>query len=276
LRIDQLGVVSRGQTELTFDVTLKGMKIITSAVLLTCLVITACDDKSTKSNDNKSPQVGDKKPAASKTVEVGKNVSLEVMPDGKRRVLVPAEVCMQKGPLEMFMCRKLTKEHESVVRAEIDARDLHKALLAAGAVIGSPVKFEPKFEPPKGTKIKIFVRYMKDGKETTVNAREWIRDARTEKELNVDWVFAGSFFYPGPDDDPKKPTQYAGNSGAIVCVSNFPDATLDIPVVSSDQNEELLFEAFTERIPDPLTKVTVIFDPQMEKKEKDKETPKKK
>jgi hypothetical protein len=37
-----------------------------------------------------------------------------------------------------------------------------------------------------------------------------------------------------------------------------------------------LFEAFTERIPDPLTKVTVIFEPQLEKKEKDKETPKKK
>jgi hypothetical protein len=226
-----------------------------------------CDDKTP------APPAKDSKPAevkkvetkaSAKTVQVAKNVSLEVSPDGTRRVLVPGEVCFREGPLEMFLCRKFTKEHESVVRAEIDGRDLHKALLAAGAVIGSPVKFEPKYEPPKGTKIKVLIRYTHDGKEKTVNAREWIRDLRTKKELGVDWVFAGSFFYPGPDDDPKKPTQYAGNSGAIVCVSNFPDAMLDIPVASPEANDELAFEAFTDRIPPIGTKVTVIFEPQKE------------
>lgn len=246
------------------------MRTITILALFISIAILGCDDRTSKPDDKKTPPVADKKTTVSKTVEIAKNVSLEVMPDGKRRVLIPAEVCFREGPLEMFMCRKFTKEHESIVRAEIDARELHKALLAAGALVGSPVKFEPKFEPPKGTSIKVFVRYTKDGKEKTVNAREWIRDGRTKKELNVDWVFAGSFFYPGPNDEPTKPTHYAGNSGAIVCVSNMPDATLDIPVVSSDQNEELLFEAFTDRIPELGTKVTIIFEPQVEKKPDEK------
>lgn len=245
-------------------------RLIPLAVLL--FFVIACDEKPSQPDPKKGVTVEDKKAdkkpaAAAKTVQLGKNVSLEVSPDGTRRVLVPGEVCFREGPLEMFMCRKFTKEHESLVRAEIDGRDLHKALLAAGAVIGSAVKFEPKFEPPKGTKIKVLVRYTKDGKEKTVNAREWVRDMKTGKELGVDWVFAGSFFYPGPDDDPKKPTQYAGNSGALVCVSNFPDAMLDIPVESPEQNEELAFEAFTDRIPPLGTKVMLIFEPQLEKKE---------
>src|SRR4051812_33731145 len=80
-----------------------------------------------------------------KPVELGKNVSLEVLPSGQRRVLVNAVVSFRQGPLELFMCRRYTKEHESVVAAECDARDIHTALVAAGAVAGAPVKFEPKY-----------------------------------------------------------------------------------------------------------------------------------
>src|SRR5690349_6805750 len=40
---------------------------------------------------------------------------LEVKPDGTRRVLVAAEVCLREGPLEVFLCKARTKEHESIV-----------------------------------------------------------------------------------------------------------------------------------------------------------------
>ncbi len=99
-----------------------------------------------------------------KRAEIGKNVWIEVMADGQRRVQTSAEVCFREGQLEMFMCRKNSKEHESLVSGDFDARDLHKALLAAGAVNGSPVKFEPKYVAANGTPIKVLIRYEKDGK----------------------------------------------------------------------------------------------------------------
>src|SRR6478752_160469 len=103
---------------------------------------------------------------APKRIESGKNVVLEIPAKAgePRRVRIAAEVVFREGPLELFMCRKNTKEHESVVAADVDARDIHKALLAAGAKIGSPVKFVPKYEPAKGSKILVSIEYTKDKK----------------------------------------------------------------------------------------------------------------
>jgi hypothetical protein len=138
-------------------------------------------------------------------------------------------------------------------------------LLAAGAKAGSPVKWEPKYSPAKGTKILVSVEYVKDGKTIVVTARQWVRDAKSRKELALDWVFAGSQFFPDPDD-PKKPPHYAANGGDLICVSNFDSAMLDLPINSSKDNADLQFEAFTDRIPPLQTKVTVILEPVAEKK----------
>jgi hypothetical protein len=51
----------------------------------------------------------------------------------------------------------------------------------------------------------------------------------------------------------------------LICVSNFPSATLDIPVASPEQNAELLFDAFTDRIPPLGTEVYLLL---REKKQK--------
>lgn len=211
----------------------------------------------------------EKAPAPAKPVEIAKNVLFEVLPSGQRRVLIPAQVVFREGLLELFMCRKFTKEHESIVAAEVDARDMHKALLAAGARAGHPVKFEPAYVPVDGSTVKVSIRYVKDGKEITIKAQEWVRDIKTKKDMTHDWVFGGSFFYPDPDDDakaPKKPKLYAANSGDVICLSNFSTAMLDLPIKSSDANADLQFEANTEKIPPLGTKVTVILEPAAEKK----------
>ena len=145
---------------------------------------------------------------------------------------IAAEVCFREGPLELFLCRKNTKEHESVVAADVDARDIHKALLAAGAKVGSPVKFVPKYEPAKGSKILVSIEYTKDKKTITVPARQWVRDTKTRKELSTDWVFGGSQFFPDPDGKDKPPL-YAANGGDVICVSNFESAMLDLPIQST-------------------------------------------
>lgn len=204
-------------------------------------------------------------PAVPKRIPAGKHVVLEIPAEGARKVRIAAEVCFREGPLELLLCRKFTKEHEAILSADIDARDVHKALLAAGAKAGSTVQFQPKYTPANGSKVLVSIEYDKNGKKSTIPARQWIRDAKTRKELATDWVFGGSRFFPDPDDD-QKPPHYMANGGDVICISNFETAMLDLPISSSQANAELQFEAFTERIPPLGTKVTVILEPVAEKK----------
>ncbi len=232
-----------------------------SVLLAGIVAIPACDPPASKPS-SAQPQAA---PAGDvKRAEVGKNIVLETQGD-RRRVRVAAVVAFREGALELLMCRRNTKEHESILSADIDARQLHAALLATGAKAGSPVKYEPQYTPATGTKIKVTLEYQKGGKTVTVPAQEWVRDAKTRKAMAYPWVFAGSVLYPDPED-PKKPPLYAANGGDVICVSNFPDAMLDLPVNSPQEDAERIFEAFTERIPDLGTAVTVILEPNPAKK----------
>jgi hypothetical protein len=205
------------------------------------------------------------KPEETKKVEVGKNVVLEVLPDKKRRVLVHAEVCLREGMLEQLLCRKQTKEHEAILSADVDARQIHAALNLAGAVEGSPVRFVPKFRPPSGTTIKVSVQYKDKDKLVTMPAQSWIKNGKTNKPLESDWVFAGSRLVTNPlDPDGKK--HYLANDGDVICVSNFETALLDLPINSPKDDADRVFVAFTERIPPLETKVIVILEPVVEAK----------
>jgi hypothetical protein len=208
--------------------------------------------------DESIPEVP-KPPAPRKIVEVGKNVALEVQGD-KRRVRINAFVCMREGQLELFLCRKNTKEHEAILAADVDARSIHRALLLAGGREGTPVTYVPKYKPASGQSIRIHVEYDLKGKRITTSAQSWIKNIKTGKPLDSDWVFAGSRLVPNPLD-PNQPKIYLANDGDIICVSNFETALLDLPIESSKENANLVFETFTEKIPPLNTKVTVILEP---------------
>ena len=92
-----------------------------------------------------------------------------------RRVLVRAKVCLRRGALEMLLCLPQTKEHESILVFEGDARTLHAGLTALGLEPGGPVRFSP-FVPPRGPKVDLAVHWTgADGAARTANARTWIR-----------------------------------------------------------------------------------------------------
>ena len=92
----------------------------------------------------------------------------------------------------------------------------------------------------------------------TVPARSMIRDSRTRKEMTHQWVFGGSQIWEDPDTGDKI---YYGDAGEMVCLSNFSTATMDLNVESSQSNDGLLFEAFTENIPPLGTKVYMKMKP---------------
>jgi len=174
-----------------------------------------------------------------------------------KRLVVDGYVALRIGQLEMFACPAGTKEHESVVGLLTKAQYVHAGLLAIGAKPGSPVKFEPKYTPAHGSKIKIEILYVSDkGEKKRVVAQDWVRQIGTEKTLDMDWVFAGSGLWKDPDTGKE---QYLAESGDLICVSNFTTATLDLPVRSSQANSSLLFAAFTDRIPPEQTPVRLVL-----------------
>lgn len=209
-----------------------------------------------------------------------KTLFLELTPaaDGKKkpaRVLFAAEVCLRAGPLEVFCTKKGTKEHESIVRIDMDARFLHAGLLALGAKPGNTVQWvdpkteEPKYKPASGTTIKVSVHYRRDGKLHTHPAQEWIQDRKANKAMTHEWVFAGSRSLKNPER-PNDPEYYMANNGEVISISNFVDSMLDLPIEIGSNNDDLFFMANTEKIPPLLSKVWVILEPKADAKKDEK------
>ncbi len=217
--------------------------------------------------DTETPAKDPPKPSPEiKRKAIGKDLFFEIDGD-QRRVIATAAVVLRQGQLEGLLCRKNTKEHEYILATQVDARQIHAALVVAGAKAGSPVQFQPKFTPAHGTPIKILLQYQKDGKTVTVPAQQWVRDVKTKKDLGTDWVFAGSRLLPDPEDD-KKPPFYLANQGDVICVCNMDTAMLDLPVASPTALAERNYEANTEQIPPLDTKVDVIFEVIRDEKDK--------
>jgi hypothetical protein len=173
-------------------------------------------------------------------------------------VIIDAEVILREGPLEMFLCPRRTKEHESVMAADVRSRDVHFALLLAGAVPGKPVQFDPP-TPPRGQRIKVWIEREIDGKTVLTDAREWIRDDQTKRAMTADFVFVGSQFIRNPGSER---TYYIGDDGYLICVANFQGAVIDVSQRSTAADaEQKLFLPFTERIPERGTKVRIILEP---------------
>ncbi|NBW95218.1 MAG: hypothetical protein EBR28_00440 [Planctomycetia bacterium] len=182
----------------------------------------------------------------------------EVWVDRNRgEVVVGGRIALDRGPIEFFACPEGTKEHESIVATRASARLIHAALLAVGLVPGKPVSFDPAYVAASGPRVRIRIRWKAaDGTTNTIDARTWVRDVRTDKPLDADWVFAGSSFWTDPADGTE---YYQADGGDLVCVSNFPTAMIDLPVESSQSNEALLFEAFAGRVPPRGTSVEMVL-----------------
>jgi hypothetical protein len=185
--------------------------------------------------------------------------------DLKRRwVVVDGWVCLREGELEMFACTVGTKEHESVITLKTKSRLVHASLLAVGAKIGNTVKFSPEYKAASGTVIDIIVLWKdKNEKKHAVPGQQWVKHYRNGKPLEYPWVFAGSGFFK---DELSMSEIYYGDGGDLICVSNFSSATMDLPVQSSKDNNDLLYQARTASIPPIQTSVRMVMIPRLKEK----------
>jgi hypothetical protein len=212
----------------------------------------------------------------------------DVWIDGKNnRVVMRGGVCLREGQVELFACihqwvederaeggrsRRGTKEYESLVTVNTTASLVHTALLAVGAEEGTPVQFAPEYKPATGTVIDVALHWTDEsGEPREAPAQQWLRNTKTQEAMSHPWVFAGSDFIEDPNTGERR---YLGEEGNLICVSNFADAVLDVPVPSSAANDALLFEAFTENMPPLGTPLTIVLTPRPDGAGGDAETTK--
>lgn len=174
----------------------------------------------------------------------------------RNAAILIGSICLREGLLELFACRTNSKEHESIIAIDVRPHLIHAALLVIGATQGSPARFDPIFEPPKGELIDIEVRWEANGKIQKIKSQEMIREVQSQKEMSCQWVFTGGLF---ANDSKGKRFYLADISGEIFGVSNFPGSVLDVPFESSSENELLYYEPNTEKIPPIGTPVTLIL-----------------
>ena len=287
--------------------------------------------------DEKADKKSEPSPLASKETDSFKplNKTGTVLLDAKgKRLLLKSEVVLREGLLELLVCLKGSKEHESILSVDTQAQIVHAGLLALGAKVGKPVHWQPEFQPATGQPIDIFFTWNDDdGKLHRDVAQSWVRHAtrryfvekldpppagfklpantdlkwdernrellwyghmseaqRDEvlkiskdlkfqkaiqsffkntqiRQMDANWVFAGSYFQ---SDEKTGEKFYQAESGDLICVANFASATLDISATSSATNDDLMFEAFTERIPPAGTKVTIELVPNFKPQETSK------
>ena len=318
----------------------------TSRAVVAMLVACLAGLHSVNADDAASKQKPEKPTKTSSIDAVPLNPQQTVLLDAKRkRLLLKTEVVQQEALLEMVLCKKGTKEHETIVAIDSDAYVIHAGLLAIGAEPGTPVRYAPEYEPPEGQIIDIFANWADDnGRPHREPIQKWVRhvtrryyveplaklpndfpvpkesdpnktkvatgmtyvedselrhdakrgeliwfgqmneqerdrhlklsdDAKYQsairkifkdgrsQEMEADFVFAGSMFVQ--DDEGRR--RYLAESGNIICVANFSDATLDVTIRSTAQNEDLMFEPYTERIPPLGTEVTLELIPREKK-----------
>ena len=175
----------------------------------------------------------------------------------RKSVVFLAEVCLREGLLEFFVCSKNSKEHESILATRAKPSLIHVGLLAMGVEPGTPVRFTPEFASATGPRVDITLRWLdKNGKRQEAKAEEWVQETASKRQMATHWVFAGGLFQKLEGG---KNHYVADVTGEIIGVSNFPSVVLDVPIDSTSDNSELLFQAFTEKIPEEGTDVTVIL-----------------
>lgn len=194
---------------------------------------------------------------------------------------VDGRVCLVAGMLELIVCTKDTKEHESIIAVDAKPSHIHTALLLLGAVPGNPAMNRPldaemtRFMqvPPQGGLVDVYL-VIKDeeGKETEHPISDFIKagdpydsdpHASEEEEDNRfsthSFIFAGSVLYD-PGEGPRR--YVADESGHVISITTFGDELLCLPGFHDHSNDALAWQVDGTKLPGLDSKVILRLRPQ--------------
>lgn len=217
-------------------------------LLFSCLALMLAGDPA-RGQPATAPAAGDK---------IGKLPGVEFNVP-RRQVRVACEALAVDAPLEFFLCRAGTAEHESLLRTEAKPSDVHTALLAIGVKPGEPLTYLEKAEKwlaPHGPPLHVTVEFQDAaGTVATYPAYRWLQDVKTKRAPGAfTWVFTGSRVM--------KDGRYAADdTGYMITLVNFDFAMIDVPDLASADNAQLEWERNAKLMPPKGTKVWVVLEP---------------
>lgn len=149
------------------------------------------------------------------------------------RLLLKTTVCLREGLLEMLVCPKQTKEHESILSFNGKAQVVHAGLLALGLKPGHPARFGEKFELPEGPELQLFVNWTDaENQPHRRSAQEWIRHVTHRYfDAQLDTVPSGV-----PIDQGEQTLRYDANSKELLWYGPMTAKQRDI--LLSHSNDE--------------------------------------
>lgn len=110
--------------------------------------------------------------------------------NNKKEIRFPAEINLRNGIIEVLVCTKRGRTHESLLITEIDPFKLQLALILAGAENGTRNLKDSKHK--HGTIFKVMVQ-PESGKGEPIE--NWLFNSETKRKMNpVKWIFVGSSF----------------------------------------------------------------------------------
>lgn len=169
------------------------------------------------------------------------------------RVEIAAEVALSDGLIELLLCGRGTKEHESILVTDASAQRIFEAMGLIGLTPGSPVQYDEateSFLPPRGDRVNIEIEY----NNRVVGAHQWMHETKTDSSADpINWVFAGSRDVAGSFG--------ANGDGTIVCVVNFDTALIAPDALHTADNSALWLAANEKRVPAAGTQCHVFIRP---------------
>jgi hypothetical protein len=182
-------------------------------------------------------------------------------------VEIEAWACLEAGWLEQIACSPRTREHEALAVIKARPSDVHAALLLAGFEHGSPGSWSWEdetlsFTPPSGDRLKVYVRYERDGQTAEEPIGAWMVDGEGRPIFpDTPWVFAGSAFAPNPKWMGPGEHYVADQTGSIIGLVTFGDEVVGFQRVFADQQavEPLQWQVRSDHVPPIGTPVTLVL-----------------
>ena len=156
------------------------------------------------------------------------NIFIDV---AKQEVMLPAAVNMKDGLVEVFLCARGGKVHESVFVAEVVPYYLQVALILIGLKDGHDDLYKSSKFRVKGDSVEIWVDWKTAGVTHSYRAEELIWNMTADTTMRkTSWVFTGSWVEQGRfiADDVK----------SLVTTYNDRAAIIDNPLTTG-QNDEV-------------------------------------
>ena len=169
----------------------------------------------------------------------------------KKEISFTAEFNMERGLIELILCGKNGKLHESVLETDIIPSYLQTALLLLGLQCGQNLDFQGQDKTPKGDSLLIYAEWT-DSLDNKIYVRieELVYNKPQKRKMKAThWIFLGSKFV----DD----RFMADIEESIITTYHDPFSIIDNPLKTG--NDDTLYEVNSSIVPKKGTEVKIII-----------------